>query len=529
MSSATQIVRPKPTTYDISDIVRLATAGSVRVPHFQRSFVWDASDVLKLFDSIWRGFPIGTLLLWRHEAEGGQAKLGPLTIDVPYVSDALWVVDGQQRITSLVGALSGAVQGRDARFLVGFDLRRRRFVHLENKPSPHVLPVSVALETRQLLAWLRDHEPDLTVEDLDTADALGGVLRDYQIPAYIVDTSDETLLREVFDRVNEAGKRIGRAEIFHALFASSTEPGSPANVIEALHKQGFGELDPDRIVQSLLALRGGNIQRDIHLEFERNESTEEWYEQTEIALSRVISFFRRQGVPHIVLVPSTFPIPVLAAFYYLHPEPDPYTEQLLALWVWRGWAHGFGKGGQTPALRRAVRAVNPTKGHPEEALPEYEAVRILLDSVPDEPAPDILGSPFRTDTAAGRLCLLALASLRPRSRSGREIDLGIALDAEGIGAVTEIVPGNRGDAASRGFWPSHEKRPTGDEPSEILASHAIEAEASDALRRDERQQFLKRRRASLKELTSQYLAIRLQVGKVVRPPLSSFVVEDPSD
>lgn len=529
MNPATQIVRPKPTTYDISDVVRLATAGSIRVPHFQRSFVWDASDVLKLFDSIWRGFPIGTLLLWRHEAEGGEAKLGPLRIEAPYVSDALWVVDGQQRITSLVGVLSENVQGRDSRFLVGFDLRRRRFVHLESKPIPHILPLSVALETRQLLAWLRDHEPDLLADDLDTADALGGILRDYQIPAYIVDTPDETLLREVFDRVNEAGKRIGRAEIFHALFASTTEPGSPANVIEALSKQGFGEFDADRIVQSLLAIRGGNIQRDIHLEFEPNESREEWYERTEAALSRVIEFFRSQGVPHLALVPSTFPTPVLAAFYYLHPDPDPYNEQLLSLWVWRGWAHGFGKGGQTPALRRAVRAVNPIKGRPEEALPEYEVVRLLLGSVPDEPLANPLTSPFRTDTALGRLCLLALASLQPLAPSGQPIDLGAALNAEGVDAVTELVPGKRGDAAARGFWPIRDKRPTGFEHLDVLASHAIDVEAAAALREGDREGFLNHRRTTLENLAARYLSVRLQVGKVIRPPLASFVVEDSDD
>ena len=77
-------------------------AGRVRIPKFQRPLRWDAKDVLSLLDSVYRGYPIGTLLFWRRPAEADPIVHGTVSIAAPAVTDALWVVDGQQRIISLI-------------------------------------------------------------------------------------------------------------------------------------------------------------------------------------------------------------------------------------------------------------------------------------------------------------------------------------------------------------------------------------------------------------------------------------------
>jgi hypothetical protein len=181
-----------------------------------------------------------------------------------------------------------------------------------------------------LISWLREHGEDLELEDYDIADRLGGTIWDYRFPAYIVESDDEHLLRDVFDRVNSAGKPISRAQVFHALFGGSTEEVSVDSIVEQLRRHGFGSINENRVVQSLLAIRGGNISRDLHTEFSNGEDLADWYDRTEDALTRVIEFLKNQGVPHIQLVPSTFPIPVLAAYLYLHQDLSPWYEQLLS-------------------------------------------------------------------------------------------------------------------------------------------------------------------------------------------------------
>jgi uncharacterized protein DUF262 len=81
----------------IADIVRHiddATQGTLNVPEFQRMFVWRPSKVAALVDSLWREYPIGTLLLWESSYDSPRTALGDQ-------ARKLWIVDGQQRVTSL--------------------------------------------------------------------------------------------------------------------------------------------------------------------------------------------------------------------------------------------------------------------------------------------------------------------------------------------------------------------------------------------------------------------------------------------
>ncbi|MGI9001377.1 MAG: DUF262 domain-containing protein [Pseudonocardia sp.] len=514
-------------SFRIPEIVDLAAEGSIRVPTFQRHFAWKAQDIRRLFDSIYRGFPIGTLLLWRQPAEAGRISLGPISLDVPPQTTAYWVVDGQQRITALFAALASGFANRDERFEVYFDLETESFVTPRRGNVPtRAIPVRETLETRTLVQWLRRHADELEPDDFDLGDRLGGALRDYRIPAYIVSGNNQDVLREVFDRVNSAGKPISRAQVFHALFAGGEAPGSPASVVQALSKLGFGIVDEGRVVQSVLALRGGDVQRDIRAEFGDDERPADWFDHVELALTKSIAFLRTEGVVHERLMPNSLPLPVLAAFFHLHPEPQPWNNRLLARWLWRGWVHGFGReGGQTPVLRRAILSVNPELHEPELAPSEYDAVRSLLDFAPDRPAPQLAMDGFNTKNANSRLILLALASLKPLDVDGSRIDLAHELDQYGTEAVTQFVPGSRSFASARGFWPVDQESILSVQDEGILISHLIDSNARHALANGANDIFLQQRRDQLEKLVFGFLDSRLEAGMLVRPPLRQLAIE----
>jgi Protein of unknown function DUF262 len=496
------------------------------VPRFQRPFVWDKEDVRRLFDSIWRGFPIGTLLFWKSSAPADEIEFGPVSVRADAITDAPWVVDGQQRVTTLVGTLA-ETSGSDPTFDVCFDLRRERFVHAGRRPLPSSwLPLRVVLESRTYVSWTREKAGELEPDELDRADELAASLRDYKVLAYIVEHDAEELLRDVFDRVNSAGKPISRAQVFHALFGGYTAIASAAAVVAALRHEGFGDLDEQRVVQSLLAIRGGDVARDLHGEFAPNEDRAPWFDDTERALSRVIGFLRRHGVTHVDLVPSTFPIPVLAAFFHLHPDVEPWIDRLLARWLWRGWAHGYGRSGSTPALRQAVRAVHPTRGEPQLAPSAYDALAALLSAVPDETPSGVEAVGFRTDSVSGRLALLALVHLEPRRPSGEPLDVTLELSLHGSKAVTELVHGWRSNIGARGFWPVDELLPTGDEPPDVLASHAIDERAAAALRAGEVDRFVAERSAAIQQLVLRFVTSRVEPKAALRPPLAQLFVPD---
>ncbi len=89
----------------IRNILNMVRDGNLRIPTFQRGFVWNADKVAFLMDSIYKGYPIGSLLLWRtKERLKHERNLGPFILpepDVDYPVD--YVLDGQQRITSIFG------------------------------------------------------------------------------------------------------------------------------------------------------------------------------------------------------------------------------------------------------------------------------------------------------------------------------------------------------------------------------------------------------------------------------------------
>ena len=126
--------------YTIAELSALVTSGRLRLPQFQRSFRWDAQDVLNLFDSILRGYPFGSLLLWQREAGADDLRIGALEVQAGARQDALWVVDGQQRITSLVNTVDPRGMA-DPRFALGYSLRAKKVVLLNRNEGSSVIPL----------------------------------------------------------------------------------------------------------------------------------------------------------------------------------------------------------------------------------------------------------------------------------------------------------------------------------------------------------------------------------------------------
>ena len=240
--------------FKIEQLLTFVRAGQVRVPRFQRGLKWTATDVERLFDSIYRGFPIGTLLFWARPAAAGPVDMGPIHIEAPQVDDALWVVDGQQRVTSLAAALlPESDAGSDPRFDLAFDLATERFVPLRgNEDRETRLPLRSAYDLQRVLSWLRERQLPEGMQD--RAFRLADRLRNYEVPAYIVKADDEDALRQIFDRTNTFGKRMTRAEVFHALHTSTNEQTSDLRALaDEVNALGFGEFDDNTLLFCVLS------------------------------------------------------------------------------------------------------------------------------------------------------------------------------------------------------------------------------------------------------------------------------------
>ena len=88
--------------YDLDTLIKFISLGRIGLPDIQRPFVWKNAKVRDLFDSMYKGYPVGYLLLWRNELVDTSRAIG---IENKQKPPQLVIVDGQQRLTSLYAVI----------------------------------------------------------------------------------------------------------------------------------------------------------------------------------------------------------------------------------------------------------------------------------------------------------------------------------------------------------------------------------------------------------------------------------------
>ena len=91
----------------VSELVDKVKRGELTLPEMQRRYVWTATRVRDLLDSLYRGYPSGTILVWETDEDVVSRPVNILPTQTPITANKLLLLDGQQRITSLTAVLSG--------------------------------------------------------------------------------------------------------------------------------------------------------------------------------------------------------------------------------------------------------------------------------------------------------------------------------------------------------------------------------------------------------------------------------------
>lgn len=224
-----------PTIVRLQTIIESIEAGELLFPEFQRPFVWSDKQRKRLLDSILKGLPIGSLLVWRTQGTLLQCKtkLGPFALPKP-PTDALqhdYVLDGLQRLTTLYATLAGTVaepfrddEGR--LWPIYFDLTKSldagdegRFLipTLREQPLPTWLPMPALFKGdlrwkhQQSLYEIGRHDLANKVEHLDR------IFKDYSIAIVPIVTDDLALAATSFERINSPGTKMGEPQMLRAL------------------------------------------------------------------------------------------------------------------------------------------------------------------------------------------------------------------------------------------------------------------------------------------------------------------------
>jgi len=126
MESKNLKVEPWP----LSDLIVDVGRGKLRIPQFQRDFVWEKSRVIKLLDSMYKDFPIGSFFFWIAPKEYNifYRDIPELKIKPFDNSEVTFILDGQQRITSLYATIKGLTIRKTSYYDICFDLDKEIFV-----------------------------------------------------------------------------------------------------------------------------------------------------------------------------------------------------------------------------------------------------------------------------------------------------------------------------------------------------------------------------------------------------------------
>ena len=193
-------------------------SGRLIVPAFQRRFVWSKSQVKNLLDSIYHGYPIGTILLF-EERTRRWPSLPPEQSEFPQpkksefvsVSPNMYVIDGSQRLAALYNAFFGDRPG----FAFAFDLKNKKFVNADQSQyDPTFVNLRKLFSSEgffQTLSELREIDDSELL--LDNYKDLQSAFMDYELVILVlVDmTVDEAM--EVHQRLNTTGRRLSKKDL----------------------------------------------------------------------------------------------------------------------------------------------------------------------------------------------------------------------------------------------------------------------------------------------------------------------------
>jgi hypothetical protein len=531
--------RPKADTTTVEDLVNLVARGFIRIPTFQRGLKWEKEDVLKLYDSIYKGYPVGSLLMRKAHAPATTLQLGPLKVDAPETSEARWVVDGQQRLVALSAGLSrqGVMpQTPDDPYVVYFDAKTCTFEapsRRDTVPSTWV-PVNKLLDGSDLSEWVftwehgRDETLRRTVFDAGTR------LREYRIPQYVVSTDDKGVLEEIFYRVNKSGKRIEWTEVHDALFGGTQgQPSTLGELADELVTLGMGRPDENQMLSCVVACQGLDVTRNVSEHYERDPGVlASGVEEALPAVRRVFSFLRRHGgIPHLRLLPRSIPLIILSRFFYLYTDPSPRTTELLVRWTWRVLL-GASSLDERTLIRRGVTQIEEDE--------EERAVQTLLALVETDAAdPYTLPDRFDARSSESRLALLGMTFLQPCHLGQKRVHVDIASEIEehdrkafrrvwSRGTRTSS-PANRILLGGAGIARSELETYLQDDPDDdVLASHGITPEAAEALLQGDADTFMTERERVVQEAVNAMGRRLAAWGHSDRPSIDALLRRAPT-
>lgn len=322
--------------YKLPDIIHDIEKGILRIPQFQREFVWEKSKVIKLLDSIYKEFPIGSFFFWNAPKKYYffYRDIAELNLPKPdkYEKMSL-IIDGQQRLTSLYVTVKGLTLYKRDYSKICFDLDKKEFID-RNPDRQRFISVSELFSDQNFELY-----NSLTPERKKSFNQC--VQRFSNYPFSAVDVRDKELdeVCDIFERINQGGRRLN---LFDLISASTwTTDFDLRKAVdeenENFEKRGFGKIDNEVFTQTLALISKNSCTRSSQLQL-RKEDIAKYWENTLEAIRQAVDYLRNNlGVVHYLFIPYRGMISLVAYLFHENKTRSLANKQseLLSSWFWQ--------------------------------------------------------------------------------------------------------------------------------------------------------------------------------------------------
>lgn len=423
-----------PSNPRIASLLADVAKGNIKIPVFQREFVWKDDQIISLLDSIYQGYPVGSLLLWstkerlKHERNIGGFRL-PLT---PEDYPVQYVLDGQQRLSTLYGVFNSDAPTDDpelaGRFNIAFLPDSREFVHSSVADPKTSIALRSILDTTKLLPELQR----FSTEDQKIIAGLTERFKDYEFPVVTIKDRTNQEVCRVFQRINSSGTTLSTLELLAAWTWSDQFDlrNEIQSLLDRLADKGYEELERSEVMRCLAAVVTDGVDGDALVDV-KPEDLVAGMSKLKQAMLAAIDFLESEfRIKNIVFVPFPIMVVPLVRFFAANLKPTADQRKSLRKWFWHcAFTQRYKAGTNRLVMEDLVKMLELASG------------KVVFDKLSSAVDPETFQKTWRINSTAAKAAICLLAQLDPKSfLTGAPVDLSDALSAYNAREFHHIYP-----------------------------------------------------------------------------------------
>lgn len=338
--------QPTPGTMQYNEFIHDIKKGLIKIPQFQREFVWSKKQSAGLLDSIFKGYPIGTFIFWKtRERLRSVRNIGnvvlPPTPDGDFV---YYVLDGQQRMTSLYVSIKGVIieteDGKKEDYseiyvdLLASDAEDIVIIDISEKEPGSYIKITELISGGLSLATKFEQKYHEKLE------YYANKIKTYSFSTISVNDAPIDVATEIFTRINVGGKDLSVFEIMVAKTFDADRDFDLSEkydeLIERLSIVNYETIPSSTVLQAVSVCIVKECSKKHVLKLDKKAFIDVW-DEVITALESAVEYFRNfYRIPVSQLLPYDGLIIPFTYFFYKHKDkPLGLKQQYLQDYFWR--------------------------------------------------------------------------------------------------------------------------------------------------------------------------------------------------